>query len=1170
MIPVERLARLIELFQTGPISRRRLLQRGAEVGGSASLFRVILDRGGAAASPGEPPGATPSQRFTTGIGPYDVPAPIDTDPSTSVLETVIKATHGMVDLGGGLMAHAERLNGAIPGPTLRLNLDDTVIVRLINELDHPTGIHWHGIELANSADGTEVTQNGVTTRFAAAPPSPTPAGGTYLYKFTAPRPGIYWYHPHHHHATNRVFRGMYGMIVVADPNEAALIASGVIPAAADTKQLVLSDITVCKTPGANDAATYVDPTTLPVPDRAEWLSGATAQPAPTPRTLCEIAPLGSATTEDGTPAATAYAAGEVPSVMRSITERINEGQTVLTNGVKVGGRRGTPVAPGALDPGAQTLDVLAGQGLRLQIANCATIRYFRLILTTSTGSQVPLVRIGGEGGLLDNAVVEGGVISGYDTKSIAGEIVLPPGSRADVVAAIPPTATGVLTLWTRDFQRSGSSFSSIPTVPVMHLNVIGTAATTYTIATGTPLRASIPGASVETLGAPTGVLLDPLDPASFTPTKPGLSTQDIQITNPPSIDGIVGSFDGFTPYTSAPHIDSSRYAEPDETLQLSVTNQTSNHHPFHLHGFSMQPISLTQLGAPGFTWPYREFRDNIDVPSGYTLTFRVRLDDRALLDGVTPGGAWGRWLFHCHIFHHHHQGMLSELVVTAADGGEKPNVDVNGSWAYTPVGGIATRTGTFQHPDGDPVTLTASLGTVMPSGPDTWSWSLDSTGMTPQTHYVYITGTDPAGHQDQAVFRLKIGAPDDGADHGDPHIRTVDGTLYDFQAVGEFTLLRDSDDLDVQVRQWPVTTANPITDGYSGITSCVSLTVAVAARVGRHTISYQPGRERKRLEFYLDGKRASLPTEGLDLDGHRVSTFDAAGETGLRIDYLSGAIVTVTPMFWSAYGVWYMNTNIGQTQADEGIMGAIASGSWLPRLSDGRSLGPIPSSLSDRYDALYRTYADSWRVDDATSLFFYQSGESTKRFTDPTWPGEASQCNVEPPFEIPGAPVLEGMPVERAEKLCASVTEKDLHQFCVFDVAATGDEIFAKHYQITQELRPQVTAVQIVADNVSTQPGERLTVTAIVLPLGGKRVIPSGGVAFFVDGKSAGRTVRLDKSGRARFTTAPLKRGTHRIRAAYTGSGDQAHQASSSPFLIHTVGDIAEATPDARSHQAHG
>ena len=155
--------------------------------------------------------------MTTGIGPYEVPDPIDTAPSGTVLETTIITSLSTVDIVGGLLANAETYNGNIPGPTLRLNVGDTVIVRLINNLPYKTGIHWHGIELANSADGTPVTQNGAFG--GPAPPPAVPAGGTYLYKFSVPRPGLYWYHPHHFHSTNRVFRGLYGMIIVADPNE---------------------------------------------------------------------------------------------------------------------------------------------------------------------------------------------------------------------------------------------------------------------------------------------------------------------------------------------------------------------------------------------------------------------------------------------------------------------------------------------------------------------------------------------------------------------------------------------------------------------------------------------------------------------------------------------------------------------------------------------------------------------------------------------------------------------------------------------------------------------------------------------------------------------------------------------------------------------------------------
>lgn len=1083
--------------------------------------------------------------MTTGVGAYVVPFATDTDAaSATVFETTIVAQHGMVDIGGR-MAHAETFNGAIPGPTIRLNVNDTLIVRLINELDHPTSIHWHGIELPNSSDGTEVTQDGVYPMMASPPPPPAPAGGTYLYKFKVPRPGLYWYHPHHGHATNRVFRGMYGMIIVNDPHEAALIAAGVLPNSASTRQLVLSDITICKAPGSNDAATYVDPTTLALADRAEWLSGATSQPAPTPATLCQIP---TATNDHGMAAAASFLAMEVPSMVRS--GRLNEGQTVLTNGEDVGGRLGPPAAPGPLSAAAQLLPVLAGQGLRLQIANCSITRYFRLFLTTSAGVPVPIVRIGGEGGLLDAAVLDGGIVGGYNMKYSSGEILLPPGSRADVVVAIPPTAVGVLTLWTRDYQRNGATFAALPTVPVMHLNVTGPAASTYSIAAGAPLRASIGGTAVETLGPATGTLLDP---AVFAPPKLGMSSQAIQFTTPPSVDGVVGSFDGFVPYGVAPHLDSSRYAEAGRILELAVSNQTAGHHPFHVHGFSIQPISLTMSGSPSFVWPYREFRDNVDIPPGYTLTFRIRTADRELKDGVASGGALGRWLFHCHIFLHHHQGMIGELVVTAADGSEKPDIDVRGSWEYTPAGGIAHRTGTYHHPEGDPIGLTASAGTVVDLGAGEWDWTLDTTGVPNHVEYVYITGTDPAGRQDQAVFRLKIGAPDDGADNGDPHVHTVDGRRYDFQGVGEFTLLRDAEGMEIQARHWPVQTATPVTDPATGLVSCVSVLTAVAARVGDHQIAFQLREAGDReLTLFLDGKPYDLPYEGLDLGPHRVSASALeGGAASLRVDFANQAVLTVTPYFWSSYNIWLLNVSVSHTQADEGIMGITPPGSWLPALRDRTTVGSMPPGLHDRYVTLYRTFANSWRVSEETSLFVYPPGTSSKSFRDDAWPPEEGPCTVKPEFEIPGANPPDGaIPLEAAEKICANVTIDGLHEDCVFDVAATGDEGLATAYLIEQEQRLRGSAVQLHVDRRAGQRAEAVDLVATVLPLRSEGLKPTGTVNFIVDGQRAGRPMELDKFGRALLTIDDLKPGEHSFRADYAGGGQHDHKPSSSPNRI--------------------
>ena len=683
-----------------------------------------------------------------------MPVVVDTNPNPHIVETTLTAETATVDIGNGVMAHAETFNGSIPGPTFELNVGDTVIVHFQNRLSVGTGIHWHGIEVPNTVDGTPFTQNVV------------PPGGSFLYYFKVTRPGIFWYHPHHDPAddsnTNQVFSGLYGMIIVRDPNEAALQASRTLPPADQTKPLVLSDTTVCKAPGTNDTVTYPNPggNTLP------WVGnpGGGATPAlpvqanPTPKMLCE-AP----TAVDGAGNLRgSYAAGDVPSIQQTVGGRENEGQTVLTNGKNVGGRAGSPAAPGALAPGASTLNVRPGQGLRLELVDTSAIRFFRLHLTDSTGANIPLIRVGGEGGLLDKAVQEGGTqgtwVTGYDP----GEILLPPGSRADVVAAIPASATGVLTMWTEDYQRTGLGFSDIPTVPVMHLNVTGSPVSpAYSISAGTPLRAAT-GDLVPVLGPPTGTLLNP---ATFSPPKLGSAAQNIKFTQGPApgtigVDGTTASHD-VPNYETAPHLHSTRYAKPGDTLELSLTNTTQAHHPFHLHGFSIQPVSLSN-GAQTFTWPYHEFRDNVDIPGGFTLTFRVRIDPRPQPDGVTPGGELGRWLFHCHIFFHATLGMLSELVVVAPNGRERPDINVNATQVTVDQGQTATVNGTYFDVDNEPVTLSSSVGSMHDNGGGNFTWRFP-TG-TASSQFVYLTARNADGSKGQIPFFLSI------VNHGGPKL----------------------------------------------------------------------------------------------------------------------------------------------------------------------------------------------------------------------------------------------------------------------------------------------------------------------------------------------------------------------------------------------------------------
>lgn len=140
--------------------------------------------------------------------------------------------------------------------------------------------------------------------------------------------------------------------------------------------------------------------------------------------------------------------------------------------------------------------------------------------------------------------------------------------------------------------------------------------------------------------------------------------------------------------------------------------------------------------------------------------------------------------------------------------------------------------------------------------------------------------------------------------------------------------------------------------------------------------------------------------------------------------------------------------------------------------------------VHDQYVTLYKTFANAWHVTDDTSLFVYAPGTSTKTFTDEDWPAEKPPCTLKPQFRIPGAhPSASNIPLDTARKICQDVTIDELNRDCVFDVATTGDENFAKVYLVEQDLKLHGSSVQILANKARTRPGEPLVIAATVLPL---------------------------------------------------------------------------------------
>jgi len=329
----------------------------------------------------------------------------------------------------------------------------------------------------------------------------------------------------------------------------------------------------------------------------------------------------------------------------------------------------------------------------------------------------------------------------------------------------------------------------------------------------------------------------------------------------------------------------------------------------------------------------------------------------------------------------------------------------------------------------------------------------------------YFSGTAVTGTQKLNVtagactadFTFK--ADSTGGGWGDPHLTTVDGVHYDFQSAGEFTALRE-DGFVVQTRQTPVPTATvPITNPYTGITHCVAIYTAVAAKLGTSRVTVQPSRggesQPANMLVRVNGKVIELGNTPYVLHavGDKKDAIDGTitkhPDGMFEITDAFGTQLVVTSAYWDAHQVWYLNVNVYGTSAHEGTMGRLAERSWLPALPDGSSLGTKPASEADRYQALYEKFADAWRVTDATSLFDYEQGTNTATFTRYEWPRNHPQsCAIE------GQTSAQAATEEVAQQACAKVVDATRKADCVFDVMVTGNPGFGKSYQVMQGFRP--------------------------------------------------------------------------------------------------------------------
>lgn len=145
---------------------------------------------------------------------------VDLDPAPDVVAVELEARLATLEIEPGVLTEVWSYDGQVPGPTIRAKRGDKVIVTFRNSLPDPTTIHWHGLRVDASMDGTEAMQE------------PVLPGETFVYELELKDEGTYWYHPHIDSSAQLGY-GLYGAFIVEDPDE---------PRLGDELVLVVSDM----------------------------------------------------------------------------------------------------------------------------------------------------------------------------------------------------------------------------------------------------------------------------------------------------------------------------------------------------------------------------------------------------------------------------------------------------------------------------------------------------------------------------------------------------------------------------------------------------------------------------------------------------------------------------------------------------------------------------------------------------------------------------------------------------------------------------------------------------------------------------------------------------------------------------------------------------------------
>ena len=516
----------------------------------------------------------------------------------------------------GRVSQAIGVNGTIPAPLIRLREGQIARLRVINDLDEDSSIHWHGLLVPAAMDGVPgVSFPGIKPR------------STFIYEFPIRQNGTYWYHSH---SGLQEQLGHYGPIVI-DP-------AGPDPVRADREHVVvlsdhssMSPVTIFRKlkqqPGyfnrqKQTLAGLMAGKDQPLRERAEW-----AGMRMDPTDIADVTATAYSYLVNGHGPQDNWTALFEPG--QRVRLRLINASSMTTFNVRIpglpmsvvqaDGQNVRPVSVDELQIGvAETYDVVIAPANRAYTLVGESIDRSGMARATiaprpGMGAEVPALRprplatmkdMGMDmSGMNHRGMDHGAKNGGMNHGSMDhGSMDMRNPKNAPSVAMTP----GVQTISPMPMDRTGE--------PGQGLTGVGHRVLTYR-----DLAALVRNPD----------------------TRAASRSLDIHLTG--NMERFMWSFDG---------VKMSDHMEPipfrrNERVRITLVNDTMMGHPIHLHGHFFELVTGHGDRAPR--------KHTVIVQPGSKVSFDFTAD------------AVGDWAFHCHLLYHMHAGMMR--VVSVRDAG---------------------------------------------------------------------------------------------------------------------------------------------------------------------------------------------------------------------------------------------------------------------------------------------------------------------------------------------------------------------------------------------------------------------------------------------------------------------------------------------------------------------